>query len=123
MTSQGKTWDRLKAEYLRRVEKTLSSVKHPRSRDVLDDVRSHLDRRFAELDPAQRNYKNLQAIITEMGPASDYAELLAPQRRRHTNAKSSAKIPLVACPVYRCLGHRSCHISDDNILPTGACHT
>lgn len=78
MTSQGKTWDRLKAEYLHRVEKALSSVKHPRSRDVLDDVRSHLDRRFAELDPAQRNYKNLQAIITEMGPASDYAELLAP---------------------------------------------
>lgn len=79
MTSENKEWDSLKAEYLRQVAKALSSVKHPRSKEVLEDVRSHLDRRFAELEPKQQTWENFQAIITEMGPASDYAELLEPQ--------------------------------------------
>ena len=78
MTSESKTWENLKAEYLRQVEKALSSVKHPRRREVLEDVRSHLDRRFAELKPDEQTWENFQAIITEMGPASDYAELLEP---------------------------------------------
>jgi hypothetical protein len=56
----------------------LSSVKHPRKKEVLDDVRSHLDRRFAELKLEERTLQNFQAIITEMGPATDYAELLEP---------------------------------------------
>ena len=76
MTSESKTWDSLKTEYLHQVEKALSSVKHPRSKEVLEDVRSHLDRRFAELGPDEQTWENFQAIITEMGPASDYAELL-----------------------------------------------
>lgn len=76
MTSESKKWDALKAEYLRKVQKTLSSVRHPRSKEVLDDVRSHLDRRFAELGAEQQTWENFQAIITEMGPASDYAELI-----------------------------------------------
>lgn len=78
MTSENKKWDSLKAEYLRQVAKALSSVKHPRSKEVLEDVRSHLDRRFAELEPQQQTWENFQAIITEMGPASDYAKLLEP---------------------------------------------
>jgi len=93
MTSQGKTWHRLKTEYLRRVEKALSSVKHPRSRDVLDDVSSHLDRRFAELEPAQQTRENLQAIIADMGPASDYAELLDPDSTTPTQ-KLQRRFPL-----------------------------
>lgn len=76
MISQNKTWDCVKAEYLRQVEKALSSVKHPRSKEVLDDVRCHLDKRFAELETAQQSWENFQKIITEMGPPSDYAELL-----------------------------------------------
>jgi hypothetical protein len=76
MTSENKMWDNLKAEYLRQVERALSSVKHPRGKEVLEDVRSHLDRRFAELKPGQQTWENFRAIITEMGPASDYAELL-----------------------------------------------
>ncbi|MHC4601932.1 MAG: carboxypeptidase regulatory-like domain-containing protein [Planctomycetota bacterium] len=78
MTSKCKKWESFKAEYLRKVEKALSSVKHPRSKEVLEDVRSHLDRRFAELEAQQQTRENFQAIITEMGPASDYAELLDP---------------------------------------------
>ncbi|MHC4618282.1 MAG: S8 family serine peptidase [Planctomycetota bacterium] len=78
MTSETKTWESLKAKYLREVEKVLSSVKHPRIRDVLSDVRSHLDQRFAELEPGQETVENFRRIITEMGPACDYAELLDP---------------------------------------------
>lgn len=78
MTSESKTWDTLKTEYLRQVEKALSSVKHPRSKDILEDVTSHLDQRFAKLEPRQQTWEDFQAIITEMGPASDYAELLDP---------------------------------------------
>jgi len=76
MYSEGKTWDRLRAEYLRQVEKALLPTRCPRVKQVIEDVRSHLDQRFAELEPARRTSENLQAIITEMGPASDYVELL-----------------------------------------------
>jgi hypothetical protein len=78
MTSESKTWESLKTEYLRQVEKALSSVENPRKKEVLEDVCSHLDRRFDELEPDQQTWENFQAIITEMGPASDYAELLEP---------------------------------------------
>jgi len=78
MTSERKKWENLKTEYLRQVEKALSSVKHPRSKDILDDVRSHLQQRFVELKPDEQTRENLQTIIAEMGPASDYAELLDP---------------------------------------------
>jgi hypothetical protein len=76
MTSENKTWESVKTDYLLEVEKALSSVRHPRKREVLEDVRSHLNRRFAELKPDEQIWENFQAIITEMGPASDYAELL-----------------------------------------------
>ena len=61
MTSENKTnktWDSVKAEYLRQVEKALSSVKHPRSKEVVEDVGSHLDRRFAELEPQQQTWED-----------------------------------------------------------------
>ena len=80
MTSEGKTWKSLRGEYLRQVEKALSSVRHPRARDVLDDVGAHLDRRLAELAPEQQTAENLRAIIADMGPPADYAELLEPER-------------------------------------------
>ncbi|MHC4701036.1 MAG: hypothetical protein ACYTFQ_10715, partial [Planctomycetota bacterium] len=78
MTSESRKWESLKAEYLRKVEKALSSVKHPRGKEVVEDVRLHLDSRFAELSPQERTWENFQTIITQMGPASDYAELLDP---------------------------------------------
>lgn len=78
MTSENKKWENLKAEYLSKVEKALSAVKHPRGKEVLEDVSSHLDSRFAELEGDQHTWENFQTIITEMGPASDYAELLEP---------------------------------------------
>ncbi len=75
--SGNETWDQLKADYLRKVEKALSSVSNPRRKEVLEDVSSHLDRRFAELGADRQRWEDFQTIITEMGPPSDYAELLA----------------------------------------------
>lgn len=76
MNSENKTWESLKAEYLHQVQKALSLVNHPRSKDVLEDVSCHLDRRFAELGPDQHSWENFQGIITDMGPPAEYAELL-----------------------------------------------
>ena len=78
MTSENKTWESLKAGYLQQVREALSSAGHPRSEEIIEDVRSHLDRRFAELEADWQTWENFQAIITEMGPACDYAELLEP---------------------------------------------
>lgn len=78
MNPESQTWESLKAEYLHKVDKALSAVKNPRKKDVFADVCSHLDKRFAELEPEEQNWENFQTIITEMGPASDYAELLEP---------------------------------------------
>ncbi len=82
MSSENKAWDSVKDGYLSQVEKALSSVKHPRKKEVLSDVGSHLERRFAELGPEEQTWENFQTIITEMGPASDYAELLEPNGGR-----------------------------------------
>jgi hypothetical protein len=76
MSSELKRWEGLKAEYLRQVEKAVSSVKHPRARDVLEDVQSHLDQRFTDLGSDRQTLENMKAILDEMGPAADYAELL-----------------------------------------------
>jgi hypothetical protein len=108
MYSQGKTWDKLKAEYLHQVEKALASVKCPRIGQVIEDVCSHLDRRYAELELGQRTSENFQEIIAQMGPASDYAELLAqdttpPSRkvwRRCLLGAGLAAIIIVAAAIY-----------------------
>jgi hypothetical protein len=42
----------------------------------MEDIRGHLDRRFLELGAEQQTVENFQAIIEDMGPPSDYAELL-----------------------------------------------
>lgn len=81
MTSESKQWDSLKTEYLRKVAKALSSANHPRRKDILEDVRTHLDQRFAELEPDQQTWENFQKIFTDMGPASDYADLLQTGQR------------------------------------------
>jgi hypothetical protein len=58
------------------VEQALSAVRHPRSFEILADVSSHLDSRFAELGPQQQTWENFQKITTEMGPPSEYSELV-----------------------------------------------
>jgi len=69
-------WAEVKTDYLKRVEQALSAKRHPRSFEILADVNSHLDSRFAELEPQQQTWENFQNITTEMGPPSEYAELV-----------------------------------------------
>jgi hypothetical protein len=88
MTTENKLWEDIKTQYLEQVRKVLSSSRHPRSKEVLEDIHSHLDRRFAELEPHQQTWEDFQKIILEMGPASDYSELL------ESGAASPRKKPL-----------------------------
>jgi hypothetical protein len=63
MTAESKTWDNVKANYLRQVKDALSAVKHPRAKEVLADVNVHLDKRFAELEPDQQCWENFHVNI------------------------------------------------------------
>jgi hypothetical protein len=99
MTDEERTWEDVKAGYLREVEKALSSVKHPRIKEVLADVREHLERRFAELGPENRDWEGFQSIITDMGPARDYAELLAEEPERAKRSSVLEHIVLGALAV------------------------
>jgi hypothetical protein len=89
MTAENKTWDSLKSDYLHQVEKALSSLKHPQISEVLSDVRSHLDRRFAELQPDEQIRENFRCIIDEMGPPADYADLLAPDEKAEKSSETN----------------------------------
>jgi hypothetical protein len=73
-------WAEVKADYLKRVEQVLSATRHPRSFEILADIGNHLDQRFAELTPQQRTWDNFQKIITEMGPPSEYTDLVGQQQ-------------------------------------------
>jgi bla regulator protein BlaR1 len=74
--SQDRNWRRLKEQYLKQIEEMLVESDQQNVDSIVNDVRSHLDRRFAELGPQQQTQENFQNIIAAMGPPSDYAELL-----------------------------------------------
>ena len=76
MNPENKTWQSVKQNYLQQVEAALKEAGHPRPQEIIDDVGEHLDQKFTELTPDQQTWENFQRIITDMGPASDYAELL-----------------------------------------------
>jgi hypothetical protein len=69
-------WTEVKADYLKRVEQALSAARHPKSFEILAEVGNHLDRRFAELAPQEQTWESFQKIVTEMGPPTEYAELV-----------------------------------------------
>jgi len=76
MSSEQQQWKNTKESYLKSIEKSLAQVDHPRRVEILNNVREHLDNKFAELLSEQRNWEGYQQIITEMGPPEEYAELL-----------------------------------------------
>jgi hypothetical protein len=80
-----KDWLRLKEQYLKQIEESLAESGQQNVESIVEDVRGHLDRRFAELSPPQQTWENYQAIITEMGPPSEYAELAGQKRETPTN--------------------------------------
>ena len=77
MNTNDKTWESTKSNYLRQVERVLTAAKYPSGKSILEEVRLHLEQRYAELSAEQRNWEGFQQVITEMGPPSDYADLLA----------------------------------------------
>ncbi len=83
------TWDNLKEGYLQQVEKSLMKVSSPRKKEVLEDVGCHLDQKFSELTDIDKTWERFQQIITEMGPAEDYAELLSPDSHEANSKKFS----------------------------------
>jgi len=78
MSAERKIWQALTSKYIRKVERVLAQVDHPRKKEVLQDLRDHLEMRFSDLKPDQRTPKQLEAVIKEMGPPEEYAELLSP---------------------------------------------
>jgi len=70
---------------------------------VLEDVESHLEKRFAELPEGQRTWENFQAIITNMGPPTDYAELLDTGQKVRTQ-RVPASFILSAAVVFAIIG-------------------
>jgi hypothetical protein len=75
-------WAEVKTDYLKRVEQALSATRHPRSYEIISEISNHMDRRFAELEPQQRTWENFQKIATEMGPPSEYAELVGGKKSK-----------------------------------------
>ncbi len=71
-------WQRLSAEYLKRVAKALERTGHPRRGEVVEDVKAHLDRLYEKLSVAERTPQRMEAIIQDMGEPAEYAEVLAP---------------------------------------------
>jgi hypothetical protein len=105
MNTERKIWETLTSKYIRKVERVLARVDHPRKKEVLQDLRDHLEQRFADLKPDQRTPDQLEAVIKEMGPPEEYAELLSPAtgaaprkwyRRRITYLILLAVVVLVA---------------------------
>jgi len=82
MKTPDEYWGDLVAEYLGEVERALARVNHPRSREVLDDLRAHLGQRYNETRPEERTLERLQELIQQMEAPEAYAELLAPDGRR-----------------------------------------
>jgi hypothetical protein len=76
MENTDKLWQDMKEDYLCRVEAALIMTDKAARQNILDDVEEHLDRRYAELAPQRRIREQFEVIITDMGPAQDYAELL-----------------------------------------------
>jgi hypothetical protein len=90
MTNADKLWQDMKDNYLCRVEAALMMTDKASRQNILKDVEEHLDRRYAELTPQQRMREQFEAIIADMGPAEDYAELLV---SKPMESRSTAYVP------------------------------
>lgn len=93
---EDKDWLRLREQYLKQIEDVLVDSEQPNVDGIVNDVRSHLDRRYTELPPQRRTWENYQAIITEMGPPSEYAELAGEKRDISTKKISARFVVMLA---------------------------
>ncbi len=83
-----KQWHQVKQNYLKQVDEALAKVSHPERQDVLKNVESHLKQKYSEMPTNERTWDNFQAIITQMGPASDYAELFGEEPIKKEKSQS-----------------------------------
>jgi hypothetical protein len=83
MENTDKLWQDMKEDYLCRVEAALMMTDKASRQNILNDVEEHLDRRYEELAPERKNREQFETIISDMGPAEDYAELLTSRTESH----------------------------------------
>ena len=105
MRNEKETWQNLTDSYLRRVEKVLSRVDHPRKKEVLGDLRDHMAQHYADMPAEERTPEKMAAVIETMDAPEEYAELLSPAtgaasqkwyRRRVFRFSTAAIVALVA---------------------------
>jgi hypothetical protein len=98
MNTNDKTWESTKSNYLQQVERVLTAAKYPSRKSIMEEVCLHLEQRYAELPAEKRNWEGFQQVITEMGPPSDYAELLGVgrlKRRIITWRRIAVGVPII----------------------------
>jgi hypothetical protein len=76
MSFEQAQWQEVKNNYLDQIREKLTFLDHPRRSEILNNVKEHLERKYAELPPANRTWESFQQIIMEMGPPADYAALM-----------------------------------------------
>ena len=79
-------WQELKSEYLSQVEEALKASGQTELKEMLDDLDAHLERKYMDLTLEEKSLERFQKIIAQMGPASDYVELL-----KTSGSETSAK--------------------------------
>jgi hypothetical protein len=98
MTADEKTWVSARDNYLRDVKDALKAAKYPGAKSIIEEVRQHLESRYSELPAENRTWEAYQRLITEMGPPSDYVDLLGIgklKRRISTWKKIAIAVPLI----------------------------
>jgi hypothetical protein len=76
MSEERSQWREVKNNYLNQIREKLTFLDHPRRSEILNNVKEHLERKYAELDPGNRTWESFQQIILDMGPPADYATLM-----------------------------------------------
>jgi hypothetical protein len=69
-------WIEIKNEYLALVAQALMGVEYQKRSWILNQVAEHLDQKYSELPPEKRNWESFRQLVTEMGPAEEYAALM-----------------------------------------------
>ena len=106
MSTNDKTWESAKSNYLRQVERALTAAKYPSARSIIEEVDLHMEQRYAELPAEQRKWEGFQQIITEMGPPSEYADLLGVGRLKKriiTWRRIAVWVPVILVVLAYCL--------------------
>lgn len=94
MSAEYQKWEKLKTNYLKQVQQSLASVNHPKTSTILHDVESHLDSKYADLEPDRKNWEGCQQILIEMGPPDEYAEFLGEGKVASAKQKTGLNVLL-----------------------------